>query len=537
MPEAIYRLAKVPTMGINKDAEPTEFDDAYSPYMKNAIVEITKVRKRRGYSQLGSSDLPLSGIGMELISYRDALGNKHLIAITSTKAYKYDTSGDDWDEITPAVAFSGGADNRFSWCLAVDDTEFANNGGTALCVSNGKDDIHYYEGDTGDVFTILEHDFPSFAKVEEIEEFWNHFFLFNYTDSSKHARSLAFADVGNIDTWLVGTSGSTTLTDSRGNLMRAKKIGLHMVLYSEKSITICTYYGGDTIFSFPTVIYETGLLAAKAVWDSVNVHYFLGTDQKIYGYYGGTDLDPVGLRIEDALFAELDVSNKAKICAGLDVGKHKIHFFYPRVSDDYAGVSYARVSYALDYKRPGRPWEYHEFADTVRDVSSFENYFEWSCDDTDWKDLYCDEVDIYCDDSYGQTGYPMAVFISHDGYVFKLDEATGKDDDADIEFEVWTPELVVDAEETIGRWLWFSFTAMSGVVGSTVFVYYSTDSGTSWTALADSPVSLNTKWATHRLPLTVTSRRIMFKIYQLSDKDVQLRGLFKCKVVPQSERD
>jgi len=390
MPDTMYIVAPVPTEGINKDEEPTKFSGAFSPHMQNVVVEVTKVRKRRGYSQLGSASLPLSGIGMELINYRDAVGASHFIALTSTRAYKYSSGDDTWGAITPTAEFSGDADNRFSWCLVADDTEFANNGGTALCISNDIDDIHFYEGDSGDVFTILEHAFSNFGNVKEIEEFWNHFFLFNYNDGSNHVRSLAFADSGNVDTWSTGASGSTTLTDSRGSLLRAMKIGLHMVLYSDKSITVCSYYGGDTYFAFPTMIYETGLFAEKAVWDSVNVHYFLGTDQKIYGYFGGTDLDPVGLRIEDALFAELDVSKKAKVCTGLDISRHRVQFFYPRSGDDYA-----RVSYALDYRRPGRPWEYHLFANTVRDVSIFENYVAWYCDDTRWTDLYCDEVDIY----------------------------------------------------------------------------------------------------------------------------------------------
>ena len=534
MPEAIYKIAPIPVMGLNKDAEPTKFDGAYSPYMNNAIVETTRVRKRRGYSQLGSSSLPLSGIGAELINYRDATGDTHLIAITSTKAYLYDSTNDAWTDITPLSGdFSGGADNRFSNCLATDDSEFPNNGGTALLISNGVDDVHFYEGDADDKFAVLAHLFPSFGNTKEIEEFWNHLFFINYNDGNNQVRALAFADAGNVDTWLLGTSGSNVLTDTRGDLLRAKKLGPFMILYSEKSITVCKYYGGNTIFSFPTLVYETGLLAAKAVWDFVNVHYFLGTDQKVYGYYGGTDLIPVGKRIEDSLFADIDVSKKAKIVTGLDIGRHKVIFFTPR-----SGDTYPNVGYALSYNRKGLPWEYYEFADTVRDFGTFENFFAWYCDDTRWGvNDYCDEQSFYCDESYGQTDYPMAVFITDDGYVMKLDEAAGLDDDANIVFELWSPEFVVDDEETFGRWLWVSFTATSGVASSTITVSYSIDSGTTWTALSDSPVSLTTDWATYRLPLTVLSRRIMFKIYQNSAKDVQLRGNFRCKVIPQSARD
>jgi len=530
----IYKYFRVPIAGINRDTEPTQFGETpYSPYMKNAIIELSKIRKRRGYSQLGSASLPLSGVGMELINYRDATGDTHLIALTTTKAYLYDTANDTWDDITPLSGdFGGGVDNRFSWCRATDTAEFPNNGGDALLISNGVDDVYAYEGDAGDKFAVLAHLFPSFASVDEIQEFWNHLFFLNYNNGSQAVRGLAFADAGNVDTWSSGTSGSTTLTDSLGDISRVKKLGPYMIIYSEASITVCRFYGGDTIFEFPTLVYETGLLSPKAIWDSVNVHYFLGTDQKIYGYFGGTELQQVGDRIEDALFAELDVSKKAKIATGHDISRRKIHFFYPR-----SGDTYPIASYAMNYKHPGLPWEYHEFADTVRDFSTFESFYSWYCDDTDKKDLYCDEQAFYCDDSYGQTAYPLAVFLSDDGYIFKLDEATGYDDATAIEFELQSPEFTIDAEETFGRWLWFSFTAMSAVASSTINVYYSTDSGTTWVELTDSPVSLTTDWVTYRLPLTVSSRRIMFKIYQNSAKDVQLRGLLRCKVVPSTDRD
>lgn len=532
MIEPTTLLAFVPVEGLNRDDEPTKFAGAYSPYMKNAVVELTKVRKRRGYTQLGTN-LPLSGVGMELISYLDARGSTHMIALTTTKAYLYDTSLNTWGEITPMSAeFSGGPNNRWSWCPATDTKEFPNNGGTALLISNGVDDVHQYEGDTGDRFTTLAHLFDSFGNTKELAEFWNHVFFINYNNGANNVRSLAYADAGNVDAWIAGTSGAHMLTDSRGALLRAKKLGADMVLYSERSITMCRYYGGPSIFSFPTLVYETGLLAPKCIWDFVNVHFLLGTDQKVYAYYGGTQMLPIGERVEESLFAELDVSKKQHVVTGLDQGKHVVHFFVPRASDDYA-----KVSYAINYKRRNMPWEYHEFADTVRDFSMFQNSFTWYCDDDDRKDLYCDEVGFYCDDSYGQIGYEMAVFLSHDGYVFKLDELAGKDDNADIEFEVQSPDVTLDDEKSKFRTVWISFTARSSVVDSTVYVYYSTDGGVSWTELVDSPVSLESKWKAHRLPVDTLARRIRAKVYQKSDKDVQLRGTFKFKVVPQPERD
>ena len=100
MAEYEIRPLSPPIWGVNRRDEPVHLDPKYSPYMKNMVVETTMVRKRLGYTLLGTN-LPLVGIGMELIRYIDARGTAHHIALTSTRAYEYDADTDEWDEITP----------------------------------------------------------------------------------------------------------------------------------------------------------------------------------------------------------------------------------------------------------------------------------------------------------------------------------------------------------------------------------------------------------------------------------------------------
>lgn len=684
MAEPVILTYPVPLKGLNTDGEPTEFTDAYSPMMINAFVELTKIRKRRGYSKLGNLNLPLTGIGMELIDYLDARGLRHLIALTTTKAYKYNTTEDGWDNIsnfykelhacesswtagtsvtaaydttyykegskslkltctaaradgdklaysadfgatkdcssatyvgfwvrssvalaanaleivvaedttaaktnhytetltTAAIPantwvrvdvatdlalinlalcvgvyanatiangtviyidaievykpFTGGATNRWSWCLASDATEttpFSNNGHTALIISNGVDDLFYYEGHSGDIFKTLVHG-SSAANVVEITEFWNHLFFINYNDGSQNVRSLMYGSAGDVDDFATGTSGAHMLTDTSGKLMRAVKLGSSIILYSENSITMGRYYGGATIFTFPTMVYNTGLLAPGCVWGFVNVHFILGTDQRVYAYFGETQLEPVGDNIEKMLFSAININNKDHIVTGLDIGKHKVHFFIPEAADTYASHSYC-----FNYRRSELSWEYHNFADSVKGMATFVNAFAWYCDEAPWATRYCDFISLYCDDSYGQVGYGMSTFISADGYVYKLDEAYGSDDDEPILFSVQTPDFIVNREEDFGRWQWFSLQMYSAVADSTVIIAYSIDSGSSWNGISGDYVSLSRSWATYRIPIDVVSRRIRFIVWQHSDKDVQLRGLFKCKVVPQPSRD
>ena len=679
----------VPTKGLNTNQEPTAFSDAFSPFLKNVYVDLTKCRKRRGISQIGGRALPLSGIGMKLITYVDARGNRHEIALTTTSAFKYNGTTDSWDDITPGVQladggtnwvsgtgtdtadsvsdttlipgdepggaalffdcaadvadtdilahlvinpavnlsayteirlwvysvdvdldigaleivitenadgtkggveviatntvdivrniwtrvaitvdlssidgaqsiavysnhatqfdaldlyiddvivvspFTGAASNLWSYSLATDTNEFGNNGGMALVISNGVDDLQYFEGQSSDKFQLLVHASGA-SNTDVIAEFWNHFMLLNWNDGSQNVKSLLYSAAGNIDDHTSANAGANTLTDTIGQILNALKLGSSLIIYSEDTITVGRYYGGLTIFTFPTLVFGTGIVSANAVLSIANVHLILGNDQKVYAYYGDTDLVPIGEVIEDSLFAALDVSKKVHIVSGLDAGKYKVHFFIP----GSGASSYASTSYCFNYRQSRLSWEFHDFSKTVKGFGSVQASFDWYCDEAPMKDLYCDWTALYCDESSGQLGYELPAFVSDDGYVYKLDEASdGKDDDIDIAFELWTPEFIVSAEEQIGRWVWFSFQGYSSVAISTVTVQYTTDRGDSWTEITDSPVSLNQRWTTHRLPIDVVNRRIMFRFLQTSNKDVQLRGLFKCAVEPQPERD
>ncbi len=442
------------------------------------------------------------------------------------------------DDIRVCSAFTGGDTNRFSHTEAFDSVKHSNNGGSALCISNGIDTPLYYEGQSNDIFQAMDFStFVNFAHTREIIDFWNHFFCLNFNNNNQNVRSYAFTDFGNVDEFADGTSGSGVLTDSIGQIIRALKLGSNLIIYSDKSITACQYYGSTVLFVFPTLVDETGLYAPKAIWNFANIHYFLGADLKIYGYQGGRQLLHVGTMIEDTLFSQIDSSKKVHIATGVDQGRHKLSFFYPETGD-----TYAKSAYVMNYKRQNWPWEFYRFADYVRDYSIFSNKNTWYCDDEERKNLFCDEVSFFCDEASSQSGSPIAIFISDDGYVYQLDEVTGKDDDANIECIYDTEDFTVREQGLVGRYLWYEFEAKATIAGSTIQVYYSLDSGETFTEFIDSPVyssglTLTSTWDYYRLPLDVTNKRIRYRIYQNSNKDVQLRDPMRHSVSFEKERE
>ncbi len=522
MPEYEVRPLPPPVWGLNKRDEPIHLDPKFSPYLKNMVVETTMVRKRLGYSEVGTN-LPLTGIGMELIRYVDARGVAHHIALTSSNAYKYNADNDEWDEITPDAAdFTGDAEDRWSYGNVTDVSTFTGNGGTALMISNGKDKPCYFEGQANDKFQYMTNEPANFAYTQELIEFWNHLFYVNPNDSNDHAKGMSYAALGDTSTWNgTGTSADVTLTDVTGTLLRCVKFLHDMVFYADESISVCRRIGTTTLFLIPTVMHELGLLSKRSVMPFAEYHVFIGDDEKFHKYKGTTQAPIICDEIAKAFFEELDISKKEMIVLGHDVGRHKLYFFFADASE-----AYATHYYAWNYDKAPQTMEYGQFYNSIRGVSRFSAGAAWTCDGTYFSGVNCDDVAIACDDAYGQTKKKQTIFLSHDGYIFMLDESFGSDNAQDIECIVDTPDLTViqGSEFYHGRFGGFSFDARSALTGATVEVQYSIDCGITWTTLEDSPVTITQSWENYRCPCDVVARKCRFRLKQDSKKDLQVRN-------------
>jgi len=422
------------------------------------------------------------------------------------------------DDVRGYTPLAGDATKRVGFTIATDLDQFTLNGGAALIITNGVDDLFQYEGHQNDVLTTLAHGYADFANCAEVAEFWNHFMMINFNTGSNNVRSFAYASAGDIDEYVLGTSGLVYLTDSRGSLARAAKIGADLVLYSDRSITACRYYGETILFLCPTLIHRAGLYVDNGLIELTNKHQLIGTDQRIYEFSGGTELKSIGSNIEASFFGELDSSKKARIVTGYDEANDRSYFAFPRAHDDYS-----KASYCLNQRQPESPWEYFEFSDDVRAFCMYESTIELYCDDNDFSGVYCDEMALYCDAPSSSSGFSVLITLTSDGYVFKHDEAFGKDGDADIECEYQTQDITTGEKEYFGRWEWLAFEARSILAGGEVSVYYSINGGVSWVEFDDSPISLEYDWTVHRIPLDVVSREIRFRFYQNSSADLQIR--------------
>ena len=103
--------------GLNKDLEDSDLSGKFSPNMSNIVVELSKIRKHLWYSTIGLN-LPLQGVGMELIQYTDARAGVHNIALTNTMAYEYNADTDQWIPIMPDLRATSGPGTQMQDCEA-----------------------------------------------------------------------------------------------------------------------------------------------------------------------------------------------------------------------------------------------------------------------------------------------------------------------------------------------------------------------------------------------------------------------------------
>ena len=248
---------------------------------------------------------------------------------------------------------------RASTCIVTNTSEFTTNG-TALLFTNNVDGVFYFEGASGDVFEelTLSSDFTSLGTVAEIEEFWNHLFTLYYNDNGiTYGRNATYhsVDIPEV-TYANKDLTEHVLTDSRGSIMRAVKLGYEMIVFSSDSISICKRVGGLTLFSIPTLVYNTGLLSRRAVEAIDNRHFFVGSTRKLYQYQGGTAIQSFGDKIDEAMRRIEQAGKGAIICLrqeGRGIGlTAKLHAYHLQET----GMDTVQANEWLGYKADKRDY-------------------------------------------------------------------------------------------------------------------------------------------------------------------------------------
>ena len=282
-------------------------------------------------------------------------------------------------------------------------------------------------------------------------------------------------------------------------IVSAEYIERDVIIYGKKNTVLMQHQNDpNEPFTFTKRIPEKGILGQRcttSLGNSIATLFFDG----IFGYSGGTEREDVASNINNELLRILSPQYINRSFVVHDEFNKEVLFYIPLVGSERPGTYFRLLLDNGSWSRGARSytgWGTYE-------LQSGETWDEdgdtWDSDPTRW------------DDSSNTQLTPLIIYGDASGRTY-LDDPTIKNlDGAAIDGWFETKDFgVLDAQ---GNWL--ENVSWEGIRfyarGDSVKVYYSTDFGTTYTELGDSPATLTSLWAMYEMNFQATGRHIRFK--------------------------
>lgn len=225
----------------------------------------------------GPSAIDVAGVGTLASTCRGAaigestLGVRRLFAGTQTALYSYVAAA--WSDVSRAAPYTGGTDQRWSFCQFGDYTIASNLADTMQAASTA---------DFDDIATA--------PKAKIVVSVANFVLAFNCVDGTYGTRADAWWCSGIFDhtTWApsISTQANTgRLVAVGGPITAALPFGEQVVCYKTGAMWLGSYVGGSAVWQWQQVQGEVGCVGQEAVCDAQGVHIFCG-DDNIWSFDG-----------------------------------------------------------------------------------------------------------------------------------------------------------------------------------------------------------------------------------------------------------
>jgi hypothetical protein len=329
-----------------------------------------------GFGQVESGSLPLDSGNPVLASfmYSELDKTQHILAVTSNKIFNRDYQNSEWDDVTQSgQPLGANLFNPVSMASILHTDGLALNGSGDswyhhCCICTGITPIQRWAGKFETDFADLVgadgyHTVGSTYTTHyalQMGAFYNRPILIsplesNATDTLKeNNQRIRWAQSGKLESWTGTGSGFKDLLDTGGHNVWGALLGTQWIQYQNNSIWSLTHVGGTTVFEPNVEIPDLGLLAPHLLYSKNNVHYFLGDDLNLYAYYGGSNIDRIGDKIQRYLQRDLDKDYKARcwMCMGAE-NRRVWLFIVPN------GKTYATQAYGIDIRTGA--WQKRDF--------------------------------------------------------------------------------------------------------------------------------------------------------------------------------
>lgn len=358
-------------LGLNLRDPATEIASGQMAASHNMLFSRGVLRTPYGFAKFAEDDLPLASAIIGLFHYQEQ-GRRptdHVVAMTRTKLYRWDSLSDGWDDISPSAALKAGPDAVPSFVAFAHEDGITEDGTACfyhlLACDGGASPIYRWAGKFEDKFYELagadgyhetDTPTPTLHCADQVSAFYNHVILLNPKtwdatgkEFVENPQTILWGKAGKVETDDSGTAYTITdagagylpLVDTGGQNVWCAMLGAsQLIVYQNNSIWYLYHVGGTDIFKARLQIPDFGLLSPGLIVPWKNKHYLVGSDFQPYEYSGGSSVQPIGVSIADALKEDIEPSRLKRCRMTVGTNGRRMWLFVVRPGFDYVTRAY-----------------------------------------------------------------------------------------------------------------------------------------------------------------------------------------------------
>lgn len=489
--------------GLNTDAPAEYISEKAATNVENFYISKGLLTKREGTVVRGSV---IGGTDIEIMRGREfnREGALYNIRIGIDNIEVYNTGTSSWDDIT-GTALTGDADDIVDVAIPLLSSK------RILCIANGIDNIRKYTG-TGNVSTLGGS--PPVAKF--IQEYNTYLVCANIQGGTDVSQRVQWSETRDPETWNSGNAGSVDLSEDGEDITGLNLFDKFICVHKKNSIYLGYLVSTNKIFQFDRRETGAGTVANGSI---VN----LPTNQQLFLAYDG-------LRLFNGVSAPLIPSPiNEEIRDGLNRGQaHKAWSLLVTEEDEaWIGIpigseTRGETVYKYNYKTGNL------YKDTRAGINT-----AWRATQTSaltWDDMSgsWDSQTLTWNDTQISSLAGVIHFGDTSGYT-TIVNASAEDDNGTAIDAVWDSKDF--KAEVLGQLLRFQEINIWAKGAGSLYVYYSTDEGQTWTEATSSPITLDSTFPSMSDPMRVymdvvsQSLRVRFR-HNGATGSVQIREFF-----------
>ena len=518
-----------PTAGFKSNSPTILMDPRTQPYGLNAKLYYGANQKEYGTSLYATATGAVLGAPINFMFEAKFPNSNTLQIFTHTGVHRYSSGSDLF--VVDGQTFNGTYTDYWDGIMYNDQFFYL----------NGVDPIQYKASFSATGTNMNSAVNTSTYTAWSINALADHLCIYHvYENGTEFFKRVQWTKKGALspsgtDDFIAGTAGAQDLQDAQGEIKTAKPLGDGIAIYAERSIHIQTFVGGDAVYNFDRAVNGVGTPSRRGVVSYKDVNYFVSHDN-FHAYFGGDDVRDIGDQIKAFAFGEINDSAMANAYVEADPEQEEILFHVPTGTSDL----------------PNRTWVYRIDDDSwiplARNYTANGRFTRVSGLTIGELQGNIGAQNFRYGDAFVKVESLTRLYGDQSGRVVKVDPSvytlSESGTNASQQFVYDTPDLTggnyvdpetgnkVDFTSTNKRWTQVNI-EMAGQGMASVF--FSTDKGSIYTELPESPVTLVNTGTNHIIDIDVTSKYIRYEVVNTGTNEWVAIRYIGAEFIPGSE--